>query len=102
MGRGAWQATVYGIAKSWTQLTRLSTHECQKRLPKPHSFSLSLPCWGSVRGGCLQPKGELSPATDPAGILILDRQSLELREKYFCCLSCSVCSFCYFAMVFAN
>ena len=24
-GRGAWQATVHGVAKSWTQLKRLST-----------------------------------------------------------------------------
>ena len=26
MDRGAWQATVHGIAKSWTQLKGLSTH----------------------------------------------------------------------------
>ena len=26
MGRGAWQATVYEVAKSWTWLKRLSTH----------------------------------------------------------------------------
>ena len=26
MGRGAWGATVYGVAKSWTPLKRLSTH----------------------------------------------------------------------------
>ena len=26
MDRGAWQATVHGIAKSWTQLKRLSMH----------------------------------------------------------------------------
>ena len=25
MDRGAWQATVYGVTKSWTQLKRLST-----------------------------------------------------------------------------
>ena len=31
MDRGAWQATVHGVAKSWTQLKRLSTaqqHTC--------------------------------------------------------------------------
>ena len=26
MGRGAWQATVHGVAKSWTQLKQLSRH----------------------------------------------------------------------------
>ena len=26
MDRGAWQATVHGVAKSWTQLKRLSMH----------------------------------------------------------------------------
>ena len=26
MGRGAWQATVYRVAKSWTRMKRLSTH----------------------------------------------------------------------------
>ena len=26
MDRGAWWATVHGVAKSWTQLKRLSTH----------------------------------------------------------------------------
>ena len=26
MDRGAWRATVYRIAKSWTQLKQLSTH----------------------------------------------------------------------------
>ena len=26
MDRGAWQATVHGVAKSWTQLKQLGTH----------------------------------------------------------------------------
>ena len=26
MDRGAWQATVHGVAKSWTRLKRLSMH----------------------------------------------------------------------------
>ena len=26
MDRGAWWATVHGVAKSWTRLTQLSTH----------------------------------------------------------------------------
>ena len=26
IGRGAWQATVHGVAKSWTQLEQLRTH----------------------------------------------------------------------------
>ena len=28
MDRGAWQATVHGVAKSQTQLKQLSTHAC--------------------------------------------------------------------------
>ena len=31
MGSGAWRATVHGIAKSWTQLNRLSTAELENR-----------------------------------------------------------------------
>ena len=27
MDRGAWRATVHGVAKSWTQLKPLSTHK---------------------------------------------------------------------------
>ena len=32
MDRGAWQATVHGITKSWTQLKQFSMHEieCEK------------------------------------------------------------------------
>ena len=28
MDRGAWQATVHRVAKSWTRLKRLSNHAC--------------------------------------------------------------------------
>ena len=28
MDRGAWRATVHRVAKSWTQLKRLSMHAC--------------------------------------------------------------------------
>ena len=28
MDRGAWRATVHGVAKSWTQLKQLSRHTC--------------------------------------------------------------------------
>ena len=28
MDRGAWWATVHGVAESWTRLKRLSTHTC--------------------------------------------------------------------------
>jgi len=27
--RGAWQATVHGVAQSWTRLKQLSTHTCR-------------------------------------------------------------------------
>ena len=28
MDRGAWRATVRGVAKSWTEMTQLSMHAC--------------------------------------------------------------------------
>ena len=28
MGRGAWRATGYGAAKSWTQLSKLNNNNC--------------------------------------------------------------------------
>ena len=34
MDRGAWQATVHGVAKSWTGLKRLST--CKDLIPQSH------------------------------------------------------------------
>ena len=34
MDRGAWQATVRGVAKSWTGLKRLST--CKDLIPQSH------------------------------------------------------------------
>ena len=30
MDREAWQATVHGVTKSWTQLKQLSTHACRR------------------------------------------------------------------------
>ena len=32
MDRGAWRATIHGVAKSWTWLKRLSTHACMSGL----------------------------------------------------------------------
>ena len=34
MGRGAWRATVHGVAKSWTQLKQLSIHSLEVRRQK--------------------------------------------------------------------
>ena len=33
MDKGAWQATVQKVTKSWTQLKQLSTHACKQRIP---------------------------------------------------------------------
>ena len=38
MDRGAWRATVHGIAKSWIWLKQLSMHACRN----------SRTCWGRV------------------------------------------------------
>ena len=40
MDRGAWWATVHGVAKSWTGLNRLSMHTCillKKANIQPHA-----------------------------------------------------------------
>ena len=48
--RGAWQATVRGVAQSWTRLKRLSTHahryltSCETRYSLCASVSLSIKC----------------------------------------------------------
>ena len=34
MDRGAWQATVHGVAKSWTQLSDFAKKKQQKKKPK--------------------------------------------------------------------
>ena len=49
MDTGAWQVTVHGVSKSWTQLKRLSTHAqgFGHLIPGLSSHSL-----GSARGGC--------------------------------------------------
>ena len=39
MDRGAWRATVCGVAKSQTQLKRLSTHECLLNISSVFLFS---------------------------------------------------------------
>ena len=38
--RGAWWATVRGVAKSWTLLKRLSTHTCTQRNKNPSSVKM--------------------------------------------------------------
>ena len=35
MNRGAWQATVHRVAKSWAGLKQLNMHECTKLLKSP-------------------------------------------------------------------
>ena len=34
MDKGAWQATVHGVAKSWTQLNQVSMHHARTRLKR--------------------------------------------------------------------
>ena len=40
MDRGAWQATVHGVSKSWTQLNALSTHAYCTKPFEPCFFNL--------------------------------------------------------------
>ena len=49
MDRGAWQATVHGVVRSWTQLKRLSMHTCSKANQKNPT---------SQKGSPLAEKGE--------------------------------------------
>ena len=43
LNRGAWQAIVHRVAKSWTQLKRLSTHTMKKVQETLHSLRLCFP-----------------------------------------------------------
>ena len=45
MDRGAWWATVRRVAKSWTQLKRLSTHAKQYILSVLHPINASISCY---------------------------------------------------------
>ena len=53
--RGAWQAAVHGVAKSWT---RLSTHTCMTGLPNSDSAPTACSGTGMGVGPIL---GELAP-----------------------------------------
>ena len=50
MDRGAWQATVHRVTKSWTRLKQLSTQAQSPRSPKEGDILV---------GGCRLPKGPL-------------------------------------------
>ena len=64
MDSGTWQATVYGVAKTWTQLKRLSTHILQEglvlKLLPPDVAHRLLP-----KMMCLGSKVEADPAKGP-------------------------------------
>ena len=49
--RGAWWAMVHGVAKSWTQLKRLSTHA--------RGLGRSPPSWAARSSGFYHPSREL-------------------------------------------
>ena len=48
MDRGAWRATVHGVAKSQTRLKRLSAHTCECHVKMAQVEKLSLPTPGAV------------------------------------------------------
>ena len=52
MDRGAWRATVHGVAKSQTRLKRLSTHECIYFFPKGNKGES---CWKWIVDFRIQP-----------------------------------------------
>ena len=45
MDKGAWWATVHGVAKSWIQLKQLSTHASTKTWDKLDSACGATVCW---------------------------------------------------------
>ena len=55
MDRGAWQATVHSITKSWTQLNQLNMHSLP--LPRAIFFKLKKP----QTCGTLAPQSGLEP-----------------------------------------
>ena len=52
MDRGAWRATVHGVAKSQTRLKRLSTHGCIYFFPKGNKGES---CWKWIVDFRIQP-----------------------------------------------
>ena len=61
MDRGAWQATVHGVEKSWTQLNiwALGLNNRYKWTPVKRSFHQGLPWWSSGRPLCFQCRGHI-------------------------------------------
>ena len=72
MDRGAWQAIVHGLAKSWTQQKRLSMHAYTREGQE----SLFQPCEDTIRR--LQSSRGLSPNRGLTGTDILEFQLPEL------------------------
>ena len=54
MDRGAWRATVHGVAKSWTRLSDF-THSVGKNLPANEVDTRAM---GSIPGSGISPGGE--------------------------------------------
>ena len=61
MDRGAWQATVHGVAKSWTCLKRLSTHarKCRRHRLDPSVRPHQAREGGQEAGWLLQGLGQV-------------------------------------------
>ena len=61
MDRGAWQATVHGVEKSWTQLNiwALGLNNRYKWTLVKRSFHQGLPWWSSGRPLCFQCRGHI-------------------------------------------
>ena len=70
MDRRSWQATVHGVAKSWTGLKRLSMHICMslshqmEKAMAPHSSTLAWKIPWTEEPGRLQSMGSLRVGYD--------------------------------------
>ena len=111
MDRGVWQATVLGVAKSWTRLSDFHFHfrwwSQKGRLASDGTGVLIargsiLPVWAQRKGHARTqwlgdvwwPRKESSPESKFAGTMIVDFQTLELWDiNVFCATQSAV--LCY-------
>ena len=76
MDRGAWWATVHGVAKSWTWLKQLSMHPC---MSSKKASLFNCPCNSQATA---QPRNKMSPKhQSPDDLLLSNTMPLKALES---------------------
>ena len=91
MGRGAWWATAYGVAKNQTCLsTHMHARDSREQSSFPYFPTLCAHAEDRNKGAVCRP-GRAPTVTKRGAVLISNIQPLELQENNGCCLSHLVC-----------